>query len=329
MGHIMRCLSLAQVLRDVHRCRVSFWMNQDDIGISWVKQAGWPVALVAQGEMMASGDAGHIHGLIVDLPGGASAEEIRALRDAHPGVVILLMDGTGTGRLTADLVVAPIDRQPEASTWAGFRGERCAGPAYAILDLAYLDVPKRVRVERVPRILVAMGGSDPHGLTLQALRALDRMPEAMEFVVAVGPAFLHEAELQGWLLTGHHASTIAREPSLLKLMVSSDVAVVSFGTTVYELAATGLPAIALSISEDHLEAADIFARFGSMTSLGLFSSVEDETVQGAIRRVLNDRALWQSMAERGQSTVDGKGAERVAERLVARIYNQWESRADG
>jgi spore coat polysaccharide biosynthesis predicted glycosyltransferase SpsG len=93
---------------------------------------------------------------------------------------------------------------------------------------------------------------------------------------------------------------------------------VSFGTTVYELAAAGLPAIALSITEDHAQSAEVFARYGSLRHLGLFSHVSDEQIRSAVRELLNDQQLWLGMAQRGQALVDGKGAERVAKLVVAR-----------
>ena len=100
--------------------------------------------------------------------------------------------------------------------------------------------------------------------------------------------------------------------------MNSDAALVSFGTTVYELAAAGLPAIALSITEDHAQSAEVFAQLGSLMHLGLFSNVSDEQIQSAVRELLNSQQLRLGMAQRGQALVDGKGAERVAKLLVAR-----------
>lgn len=335
MGHIVRCLALAGVLRESRSCTVSFCMNQDEVGLAYLPGLGWPVRQIAANEMrfrsaVEAVDGRIADGVIVDLPNGVSAEFVQEARSSNPGAVILLMDGTCSGRLEADLVVAPIERLPQASAWTGFRGERYEGPAHAILDPAYATAPKRGTViAQPPRVLVTMGGSDPYGLTLQALRALDTMPEPFVIVIAAGPAFMHEDALAVWRGTARHGYEIKRENSLLEAMVSADVAVVSFGTTVYELAATGLPAVALSITDDHWQAAEVFARYGSMISLGLYSSVEDAVIQGAVRRLLNDRALWLGMAQRGQSTIDGLGAERVAKLLLSKIHERRTSRAEG
>jgi len=200
MGHVVRCLWLASALRDTYGNPVSFCMAQDDIGISMVQSRGWPVLRFAAEELGGvEGDA-----LIVDLPGGVSAEAVRALRQRNPRRLVVLMDGTCTGRMEADLVVSPIERLPDPSSWQGFRGQRYEGSAYAILDPAFARVPRRVSSGvREPRVLVSMGGSDPYGLTLQALRALDTMPDSLEepfhVTIAIGPAFLHEGELRTWL----------------------------------------------------------------------------------------------------------------------------------
>jgi spore coat polysaccharide biosynthesis protein SpsF len=178
-----------------------------------------------------------------------------------------------------------------------------------------------------------MGGSDPYGLTLQALRALDSMPDTMEepfhVTIAIGPAFLHEVELRNWLAGAHRRYQCRREDSLLNLMVNSDLALVSFGTTVYELAAAGLSAIALSITEDHAQSAEVFAQYGSLMHLGLFSTISAAQIQSAVLELLNGQQLRLGMAQRGQALVDGKGAERVAKLVVARIHEHGKSQAEG
>lgn len=326
MGHVVRCLWLASALRETYGNPISFCMDEDDIGISVVQSRGWPVLRVAAEEWGGvEGDA-----LIIDLPGGESAEAVRSLHQRNPRSLVVLMDGTCTGRIEADLIVSPLERLPDPSSWRGFRGQRYEGPAYAILDPAFARVPRRLSsVVREPRVLVSMGGSDPYGLTLQALRALDSMGEPFHVTVAIGPAFLHEVELQTWLAGARRQYECRREDSLLDLMVNSDFALVSFGTTVYELAATGLPAVALSITEDHAQSAEVFAQHGSLMHLGLFSSISAAQIQSAVRELLHGQQLRLEMAQRGQALVDGKGAEKVAKLLLARICEHGIFRPEG
>lgn len=326
MGHVVRCHWLANALRDSCDSPISFCMNQDDIGISVMQRRGWPVLRVAAEEM--GGEQGDT--LIIDLPGGVSAKAVRSVREKNPGTLVVLMDGTCTGRIEADLIVSPIERLPEPSSWQGFRGQRFEGSAYAIVDPAFARVSGRSSgVLYEPRVLVSMGGSDPYGLTLQVLRALDSMEEPFHVTIAIGPAFLHEVELRTWLPHARRRYECRREDSLLDLVVNSTMALVSFGTTVYELAAAGLPGIALSITEDHVQSAELFAKGGSLMHLGLFSAISATQIQSAVRELMNDQQLRFGMAQRGPALVNGQGADRVAKLVVARIHEHGVSLPEG
>jgi spore coat polysaccharide biosynthesis predicted glycosyltransferase SpsG len=317
MGHVVRCQWLAKALREKYGSSVSFCMNGDDVGVAAVKRRGWPVVHVAPGELGGTGaDA-----LIIDLPARVSAEAVRAFRRGNPRTVVVLIDTDCSARIEADLVVNPLETVTTDSSRQGFRGKLYVGPAYAMVDPAFGRVPRRKSIAvRHPRLLVSMGGSDPYGLTLQALQALDGMQEEFHVTIAIGPAFLHEARLQAWLAGARRQYECRREDSLLDLMVNSDLALVSFGTTVYELAATGLPAVALSITDEHARSAKVFARGGSLIHLGLFSTVSAAEIQTAVRELLNSPHLRLTMAQRGQALVDGNGAEKVADLLVAKIH---------
>jgi spore coat polysaccharide biosynthesis predicted glycosyltransferase SpsG len=261
--------------------------------------------------------------LIVDLPGGVSRNYMTTLRRADPNRLLVLFDGTCDGRLDADLVVTPLERLAAPSNWVDFGGLRYQGPEYAILDAAYSGLPQRViDPNRTPTVLVTMGGADPFGLTLQALQAMDSMPGNFHTIVALGPAFAKENEVGDWLPHATRSYELRRDASLARLMVASDLAVVSFGTSAYELAAAGLPAIALCISPDHVEAAEIFARGGSMISAGLWSTVSRERLSTMVHELLSNVEARMTMARAGQALIDGNGARRVADLLVAALAHR-------
>lgn len=320
LGHLTRCLALADELRSAHGVDCRFYIRQDDAGRALVESRGWPVVRALSGGLEGVPPGDDL--LVVDVPGGISAESIESLRASDPRRLLALFDGTCSGRLGADLVITPIERLSDPADWRGFHGMRFEGPAYAILNAAYSNLPPRaVDPDRAPRVLVTMGGADPYGLTLQALDALDTMPDDFQTTVAVGPAFSKEDELAGWLRHARRAYAVHREPVLAALMVASDIAVTSFGTSVYELAAAGLPAIALAISPDHAEAADRFARYGSLISAGLYTRVPRKTLANMVHELLGDPRTRMTMARAGQALVDGLGSRRVADLLIATVMS--------
>src|SRR5260370_13202970 len=113
-------------------------MAQDDIGISMVQRRGWPVLRVAAEEVGGVEDDALVVINISDLPGGVSAEAVRALRQRNPRSLVVLMDGTCTGRIEADLIVSPIERLPGPSSWRGFCGQGYAGPAFGLFGPPFL-----------------------------------------------------------------------------------------------------------------------------------------------------------------------------------------------
>ncbi len=320
LGHVTRCLALATELRANHDVKCSFYVHEDHAGRSLVESRGWTALHVK-----SDGPQGIPAGddlVIVDLPGGVTHAYVESLRASDPRRLVALFDGTCTGRLAADLVIAPVERLSAPSDWIGFRGRRFEGPDYAILDAAYLSLPPRaIDPARTPRVLVTMGGADPYGLTLQALDALDGIPDDFQATVAAGPAFSMERELAGRLHRARRKYEVRREPNLAGVMMESDLAVTSFGTTAYELAAAGLPAIALAITPDHAEAAAMFARGGSLISAGMYTTVSRESLANMVHELLSDPDQRMTMARAGQALIDGQGSRRVADLLVSAVLS--------
>ncbi|MGA9307634.1 MAG: hypothetical protein WBW31_19700, partial [Candidatus Sulfotelmatobacter sp.] len=105
MGHVVRCLWLANALREKYSDSISFCMNQDDVGIAVVKRRDWPVVHAALGQLGgANADA-----LIIDLPSGVSAEAVRSFHQENPRTAVVLIDTNCTGTIEADLVVNPLE----------------------------------------------------------------------------------------------------------------------------------------------------------------------------------------------------------------------------
>jgi spore coat polysaccharide biosynthesis predicted glycosyltransferase SpsG len=118
---------------------------------------------------------------------------------------------------------------------------------------------------------------------------------------------------------------IIRAPNdLPRLMAEADLGVISFGVTAYELAALGVPALYLCLTPDHALSASAFERAGMGVSLGVASDVSDMVIAGAVHSLLGDPARRRAMSAAGRMNLDGRGAARVAERIVRLIEERGE-----
>ncbi|MBW8709354.1 MAG: hypothetical protein JF627_08875, partial [Alphaproteobacteria bacterium] len=80
---------------------------------------------------------------------------------------------------------------------------------------------------------------------------------------------------------------------------SADVALCAFGVTAYELAACGIPAIYLGLTEDHVASASAFADAGMGISLGLADKAPEAEIARTVQWLLNKPAARREMRSAG------------------------------
>src|SRR5262249_43449462 len=136
-------------------------------------------------------------------------------------------------------------------------------------------------------ILVTMGGSDPAAMTEFALAALHLLPMPLSVCVVVGPAFARAEALSAAVARSHHAVRIERAPaSLAPLMRASRLAVAAFGVSAYELAACGVPAVHLCLTDDHARSSSAFDREGAAVTAGVFGRLTPAACAEPVRRLI-------------------------------------------
>jgi spore coat polysaccharide biosynthesis protein SpsF len=100
---------------------------------------------------------------------------------------------------------------------------------------------------------------------------------------------------------------------------NADVAVCAFGVTAYELAACGIPALYVNLTEDHALSASAFADEGMGLNLGLADKVSDADIARFLQWLLNKPAARREMRKQGMALLDGQGASRIAADLASAL----------
>ena len=327
LGHVYRCLALADELRDEHGCGVIFAMAAGPIGLDLIRQAGYPIEHKGNGVkedpwldkviQRLRPDA-----LVLDVRSELARSSVEKWRDGE--LLIVTLDDPSERRLAADLAFYPPVPQVHKLNWSGFTGQLRVGWEWVVLRRefanALVDNPKPRTQNPTPMILVTMGGSDPAGLTLKAVEALDLLDEDFETVVVLGPGFSHHDALKDLLAaTRRHFCVRQNLTDMSSLMAESDLAVASFGVTAYELAAMGVPAIYLCLTEDHAESASAFDKEEMAINMGIFASVSEDDLAERVRQLINSTPKRNFMTERTRSKIDGCGANRIISTLLKNI----------
>ena len=167
-------------------------------------------------------------------------------------------------------------------------------------------------------LLIAMGGSDPAGLTLKAVHALDRLDEEFESVIIVGAGFCHGQSLRKLLGQTRRRFTVREDVSEMSAaMAEASLAICSFGMTAYELAAMGVPSVYMCLTPDHGQSASALAAAGMGISVGVNDPDIEVRLAAAVLRLLVDKNARAQMSARARELMDGRGASRIAELLVS------------
>ncbi len=318
MGHVVRCLALAEELRETHGCRVTFAVASGPPGVRKIRQAGFGVtekpADMTEAQWMDRVLAGERpHAVVMDFRTDLPREAVRAWK--RSGARIVTIDDPTDRRLEADLAFYPPVPQVREMDWTGFRGKLFAGWEWVILRRQFLRAFPPPN-NPVPVVLVTMGGSDPKGLTLLAVEALERIREPLHGIVLLGPGFSHRQELDRLLARASRPYEVLEDVSdVAALMARADLAIASFGVTAYELAAVGVPSLLLCLTEDHAASARALHAAGVAQSLGVFSRVSVGEAAAAVLALLSDQERLGRMRRSARGLRIGTGLEAMASRI--------------
>ena len=347
MGHVVRCLTLADELQENHRCNIHFAMRKSELGINKVKES-YPVlesnkkAFDYANWLKDCVKKTNAHILILDVRDGLTRQDLKQIKK-KTGIKVVDIDDPEDKRLEADMAFYPPVPQVKRIDWTGFTGELFVGWEWVILRKEFSSTatksqklksqkfktqnskpktqnPKLKTQNPKPRILVTMGGTDPQGMTLKAVNALKMLNENFEAVVVLGAGFQHKKQLNNLLFDCKHRFDVRENvKNMAELMAQSDLAVASFGVTAYELAAMGVPAIYLCLTEDHAESASAFVEEGMAICLGVFTHVSTEMIAEGVSNILNNKILLSELTNNARKYIDGQGAARISCLIIERF----------
>jgi UDP-2,4-diacetamido-2,4,6-trideoxy-beta-L-altropyranose hydrolase len=332
MGHGVRCLALAAALRQAGTaCTFATWDHADGIA-GRIRQAGFEV--VAVGKPVDSDQP---------LGPGDRAATLQAARHCAAGVVLVdhyQADAAYlAGLADADCRVAVIDdladRDLASADWVLNQNPGAFGLDYRVrddtvvlrgLDYALLRpefAQARGRMHRThgtedANVLITLGGSDVAAQTAALVDGLDALPRRLVVrCILAGTAEL--ARVEQATARSPHAVTILHDVAdMAGQMAWADVSISAGGSTCWELCCMGVAMIVLQLSRDQAGNLPVLAEEGLAVAVGAWDSQRTPpTVASVVADLLAHPRRRAERARRGQARVDGRGAKRAADSLMA------------
>lgn len=302
-GHLMRCLTLADVLksRDVE---VAFVCQKspgsmieliESRGFDCVSIGNLPERDVEQdAQKTAAALIGHfpngVDWVVVDHYGLDAQWEKRMRSFARH---ILVIDDLANRPHDCDLLLDQNFYTGLESRYLALVSDttRCLlGPAHVLLRPEFAQAGKTLRRRdgNVGRILVFFGGSDSTNQTQRALEGIDALQRPdIRVDVVVGSANPHWELVRTYCDSRSWASFHRQISNMAELISAADLGIGAGGAAMWERCVLGLPTLTVVFADNQVQTTEDVARTGAIVYLGWANDLTGKDYADAISRFLD------------------------------------------
>lgn len=340
-GHVMRCLTLADELRQ-RGVGITFVCREHPGNlISMIEGKGYPVVRLAQSAdefTEAADDVAHSAWLGVTWQQDV-AETIKAMKKELPGWLIvdhyaldrrweealrphvgriMVIDDLADRAHDCDLLLDQNLYQAMEQRYDDMVAESChklLGPKYALLRPEFVAARKNLRQRdgQVKRVLVFFGGVDPTNETEKTVQALAGISDRrFEVDVVVGSGNCNKKLIRN-ICAGHDGFHYHCQVSnMAALMAAADLAIGAGGVTTWERCSVGLPSLVTAVADNQQELSATGAGLGLFFYLGKAETVSSKKILDVFNVLASSPETLQSYSTHSFAAVDAKGAQRLA-----------------
>jgi spore coat polysaccharide biosynthesis protein SpsF len=312
-------LALARALRDRENMTVGFSLAEQDDFSPAVRSAGFEVHMNGAAEFAARVKLHRPDLLILD-GGGLSRAQTEALR--RDVILTAAIEDGSDSRLACDFAYYSPLPQARVLGWAGARTVPRIGWEWSLMALDPRLAPARAPGAR-PTLLVAMGDSDPAGLTERAARLLALLETTFRIRFVIGRGMQNAGRTAAAIVRMRSSyETVEGADDLSTEYAAADLALCAFGNTAYELAAFGVPALYLGLTDADARSASAFAIAGMGENLGVADRITNLEILEAVKTLMNDSARRRDIRGCALAALDGGGAARIAGDLAKALKEE-------
>ncbi len=329
-GHVMRCLVLAEALKDDGQ-EVMFATREQmsDLNAFIVQKGFGVIALQQPSEWKTPRDtadyavwlqmteeedaddfiekAGHADLVIVDHYGISKYwhDKIKA----KLGCTLFVIDDLVRANSADLLLDQTLNRAANEYVLSAENSMALTGTDYALLKPEFAKVRHQLKTELRPnhKILISMGGIDQPNASLAVLESLSKHIPKIPTTVLLSQRAPNYESVRSFAVS--HSSWVEHidfVENMANFMAQYTVAIGAPGSTSWERACLGIPAIIVPIAENQKDIATALKKAKAAEVIQLDEI--DETMAIMLERVMEN---WSLYREANFALCDGKGCDRV------------------
>lgn len=174
--------------------------------------------------------------------------------------------------------------------------------------------------EQKKNILITIGGSDSLGIIPSFLGYIKENKELKRyhFHIVIGNYSSYLKEIKEFAYAIENVTLHVNVESMSTLMRACDIAVSAGGFTLYELCACGIPTVTISFTDNQLPGVKSFEENGIIPYAGDYRENPIDCIKRVFELIasyIEGKEKTEKIKQKMQLLVDGKGSQRIAERL--------------
>lgn len=310
LGHIIRCISLAHMLKDEFEIRF-YLKSPDAVVFDLVGNDGFNAnEIQEEQEFLDFVDQNSyvvLDGYHFDTPYQTKLKE----SVKH----LMFIDDLHDRTFDAHTILnhAPNDDQERYQTVSG-NTAFLLGPEYALLRPIFLEPNKQVHTyDVVKNVFICFGGSDFKNRTKTVLDVIDQ--ENVNLTVVLGPSFPYQNEIEALVQQRKHpddrilSSLSAKE--MKSEMAKSDLVIVPASGILFEAIAVGVPIISGYYTDNQLDIYEGFKEKKVFVDAGEYNTTTFSKAWDELSSV-----NLSSLVSNQRACIDGKSGDRILNHLL-------------
>ena len=275
------------------------------------------------GQANAAADAWGADAIVVDHYGLTPIHETRLRGQGRQ--IIVIDDIKRTGHNAGLLIDPSFGRGPrDYPDIQRSGGLVLAGPDYALLRADYAAARPAALARRqtpapVRRLLVSLGLTDVRGITGRVIQLLRPELGGLMIDVAVGSGVPSLPWLRHLAASDPNIAVHVDTTDMARLMSEADIAVGAGGSSVWERACLGLPALNLVLAENQQPLALALEAHGACLTIDARQGGLGQDLAAAFVRLRDDQTLRIGLSETSAKLCDGLGAGRSADAILTLV----------
>ena len=322
LGHWMRCQALKQVLAQQGH-QVLFLVGREASGLVDTKENEmiWlehPLDLEYVKHVVDKLPM-ELDWLVVDHYGLDHRFET-AMRKWTPRIMVI--DDLANRRHDCEILLDQnFYLQPEARYRGLIPAEaKCfLGPRFALLRKQFFEYSGSAVFPKKPeKLLINFGGSDPGGMTLRVLDAVQEQKNPFAIYCVAGQANPLKHQIEQFCKQNSNTLFFPYVSNMAKMMSQVDLAIGAGGSSHWERMYMGLPAIVVAIAQNQIESSQDLDSVNVIQYLGTDHATNKESIQNALQRLCTSEEMLRKMSQNGLNLIGDRTIRRYDE-LIANM----------